>query len=385
MNHKDGYTEARITPSMYAEIINECDRFAGKEVLPGALEADLAGDQQAARRLWEKSRQMDLPGLLVPEAFGGVGLNLMSAGLVLDRLAAACAGFASVFVHHFAACAAAVAAGPDGAEKWFSTLAGTDGNNPVITSVCLPPEPAENRLFVTTANNNQMVVNGRSPILGSAGLAGAMMVFAARDDNPDDLVAVRLDAAAPGVCLETPLSLPGLKMNVFAALTADNAPIKADDVLAEDTDAKNMIRAATQAFYGFVGATAMGCSRRAFGLAKVYAGQRYQFKKTIIHHQEIQRLLGNMQMKLNLGTAGWVDLLDDGKWRPSFHAPDAALVKAFCTDAALEIVLDAIQIHGGYGYMNEYGLEKAMRDVKVLQVLGQTNPCLLVRHIADQR
>jgi alkylation response protein AidB-like acyl-CoA dehydrogenase len=233
-----------------------------------------------------------------------------------------------------------------------------------------------------TEGGGRRVISGRGTPMGNADLAEAVIVFAARNGNPGDPVAVRIDPAAAGVSAGEPLHLPGLKMNTFAALALDDVPVEDRDVLASGEAAGKMMKTAAKVFYGFAAAMAMGCARSALHRAKAYAGQRYQFKKVIIHHQEIQRLLGDMSMKLNAGTAGYLDLLDAEKWRPPFHAPDAALVKAFCTDAALDILMDAIQIHGGYGYMHEYGLEKGMRDVKVLQALGATNPYLLVRHIA---
>ena len=94
-------------------------------------------------------------------------------------------------------------------------------------------------------------------------------------------------------------------------------------------------------------------------------------------------MLGNMRLKLNAGAAAYQQVFEDKKWKLPFKASDAPLAKAFCTDAALEIVLDAIQIHGGYGYMHEFGIEKMMRDIKVLQLTGGTNPFLQVKHIAD--
>ena len=367
---------------LFSEILNECDRFARKEIDPCALDADLSEDKNTARRLWETSRELDLPLLLIPEAYGGAGMDLLPGGLVLDRLAGACSGFASVLACHFAACAAALACGPSGAEKWFSLLTGSAGAQSPATSVCLPPKLEENGL-IFSLDKNFSVLTGQSAFAGNAGLASFVMVFAVKNGNPDDPVALRIAPAATGVEWEPPLSLPGLKINSFSRLMFDHVPVENDAVLATGEAAKKMLKAADHAFYGFVSAMAMGCARMAYKRAKDYAGQRYQFKQTIIFHQEIQRLLGNMAMKLNIGTAGYLDLLDGQKRRPSYHVPQASLVKAFCTDAALDIVADAIQIHGGYGYMHEYGLEKFMRDSKVLQVLGETNPYLLVRHTAD--
>jgi acyl-CoA dehydrogenase len=367
---------------LFSEILSECDRFARKEIDTCALEADLSGDKNTARRLWETSRELDLPLLLIPETYGGAGMALMSGGLVLDRLAGACAGFASVLAFHFAACAAASACGSTGSGKWFSFLTGSDCDKTKLSSVCLPPKLEENGLSFYL-HNNIPVVSGQSMFVGNAGLASSIMVFAFKNGNPDDPAALRIAPATTGVEWEPPLLLPGLKLNSFARLRFENVPVEADAVLAEGQEAKKLIRAAEHAVYGLIAAVAMGCARKAHKKAKDYAGQRYQFKQTIIYHQEIQRLLGKMAMNLNVGTAGFLDLLDGEKRRPSFHVPQASLVKAFCTDAALGIVADAIQIHGGYGYMHEYGLEKSMRDAKVLQVLGETNPYLLVRHTAD--
>jgi len=372
-----------LAQAIYAEILNEIDRFARKEIRPLALEADLSAGPGAAGLLWRKSGGLDLPSLLIPEALGGAGMGLLTGGLVLDRLAGECAGFASVCAHHFTACAAASACEKAGAETVFSALTGRDADQPVIASVCFSPE-LEDGPVLAWPEKDGLVINGSTQPMGNAGLARAVILFARLDENRDEPAAVLIDPSASGAGVGKPLLLPGLKMNAFARLSFENVRVNGHAVLARGEAAKTMMRAAGHAFYGFVSAMAAGCARSAFQKAKDYATQRYQFKNQIIYHQEIQRLLGNMKMKLDMGTAGYLDLLDEKRWRPGVHAPDAALVKAFCTDAALEIVLDAIQIHGGYGYMHEYGVEKCMRDIKVLQVLGDTNPHLLVRYIADR-
>jgi len=370
-----------MTNGIYTEIISECERFARKEVRPRALEADLAGDREMAGLLWRKSGELDLPILLVPESSGGAGMTPLTGGLVLDCLAAECAGLASLFVHHFAACVAVAAAGTAVAEQWLKALTAADGDGFSLAAVCFPPEPGDETLTVS-GEGDHLVINGRGPLFGNAGLARTVVAFGVMQETHEP-VAIRIDPSAPGVGMESPLCLPGLKINAFGRLTFGGVRLAGDDLLASGPAAKKMERAGLDAFYGFVAAATMGCARSALHKAREYAAQRYQFKQMIIQHQEIQRLLGNMRLQLDLGTAGYLDLLQGDQWRPPFHCPDASLVKAFSTDAAMDIVLDAIQIHGGYGYMHEYGLEKQMRDIKVLQLLGGTNPCLLVRHLAD--
>jgi alkylation response protein AidB-like acyl-CoA dehydrogenase len=134
-----------------------------------------------------------------------------------------------------------------------------------------------------------------------------------------------------------------------------------------------MMDRTSAAFNGFIAAVAMGTARSAYVKAYQYAQERYQFGKMIIEHHEIRRFLANMATKLNMGTAGYVRALSGETLESPLSDGAGGQAKIFCTDAALEIAIDAIQIHGGYGYMKETGLEKVMRDTKMLQLLGKSN------------
>ena len=133
------------------------------------------------------------------------------------------------------------------------------------------------------------------------------------------------------------------------------------------------------AMHAFLAAIAMGTARGAHGAAHRYAQERFQFGKMLIEHHEIRRMLFNMVTRMDMGTAGYRQALAGERADAAGLADSCASAKVFCTDAAMEIVLDAIQIHGGYGYMKETGLEKAMRDVKMLQLLGGSNRLLEVQ------
>jgi alkylation response protein AidB-like acyl-CoA dehydrogenase len=132
------------------------------------------------------------------------------------------------------------------------------------------------------------------------------------------------------------------------------------------------------ALHGFLAAIAIGTARSAHAAAYRYAQERFQFGKLLIEHHEIRRMLFNMITKMDAGTACYLQALSGD--RPDVHLPGGGCdtAKIFCTDAALEIAIDAIQIHGGYGYMKETGLEKIMRDAKMLQLLGGSNRLLEV-------
>lgn len=360
----------------YNEIIAECRRFAKKEIQPLALDMDLVPAPETLETLWQKSHALDLPVLLVPERFGGIGYPELCAALVLDVLASECAGVASVFAHHFTA---SIAACITNNKKFLGYFTGEPS---LPAAILFPDEMGESRLNLHQKSGG-IVISGESGIAGNAKIADAFFGIIPNGAPEKDPVWVRVPKDLPGVERNDPLQLPGLKANCFAKVRFTDVFIEKDWIVEGLKVAGGLMDSVQNAYYGFIAAMAMGVSRKALETSFSYARQRYQYGKRIIYHQEIQRMLGAMQMKLGLGTAAYMNLFDSKKINFSYFPADARLVKAFCTDAAMEVVMDAIQIHGGYGYMHEYGLEKMMRDVKILQLLGGQNPSHQIRVVAE--
>ena len=362
---------------LYTAILSECRTFARNEIRPDVLDSDLAPDFDRVRRIWEKSAELDLPSLCIPENHNGIGLPIDGCAMVVDLLATECAAIAVLFAGHFAACSAMSAADADRQKKLFDKLAG----GTTIAAPILPSRLSGDPPFMISSKGKR-TLSGQTPPIMAAKSAGGFLVFAA-DRGKTACTALWIDATAPGVSVGDSLKLPGLKAVPCAPVFFDQVDMEGViDLGQSDAAGKQVLASAERAFYGFTAAAAMGCARKACEQARDYAGQRYQSGDVIIHHQEIQRMLGHMQMQIKVGTAAYLDLFSNGT-RASYHVPDAALTKAFCTDAALSIIQDSIQIHGGYGYMHDYGIEKRMRDVRVLQSMGETNPYLMVRHIAE--
>jgi len=359
----------------YNDIIAECRRFARKEIAPVSLEMDLVPDPAGLDAIWRKSHALDLPVLLIPERCGGVGYPVLCAALILDTLASACAGIASVFAIHLAASAAAGKTANKELLDYFS------GDSVQPASLILPDVLNGSNLKLSQAESGT-TLSGESSIAGNAKFAHLFILLDDAAAGAEPLYAA-LPRDLPGLDVTDPLDLPGLKANSFAKIRFSDMEIKAERMLNKAAQGIEPAAAARDAYYGFIAAMAMGVARKALEMAVSYAKARYQYGQKIIHHQEIQRLLGDMQMKLGMGTAGYINLFDAKAINLSYFPADARLVKAFCTDAAMEIVMDAIQIHGGYGYMHEYGLEKMMRDVKMLQLLGGQNPYQQIRVMAE--
>ena len=365
------------------DILNECKRFAKKEIRDPGPGADLNPSPEVRQAVWNKSAELDLPALLLPEVYGGAGYPALCGAMVVDAFSSACAGFASVFAHHFAACIPLAVRPVERCENFTPRIAGMEGCGAFPAAVIFPHGEGNNEVCLTEAENG-LVLTGTTQPAGNLNGKGYICIFAGDTVRENGITCLFLEQERlQNACGEN-IKLPGLKINPFHTLRFQDIPVSKDDIIGDRGESHTLMQETRKAFFGFIAAMAIGATRSAYQKAFSYAGQRYQYGDLIIRHQEIQRMLGAMLMKLQLGTAGYTRLFATERLNLPFSVPDPGLTKSFCADMALEIILDAIQIHGGYGYMHEYGLEKIMRDVKVLQLIGGSSPRHHIEAIADQ-
>jgi acyl-CoA dehydrogenase len=360
--------------SEFNAIISECRRFARNQIRPGVLDADLGLDTDWVKKIWKKSMALDLPVLSVPEIYDGAGYPDLCCAFVLDVLASECPGLASVFAYHYDACLLGMKGEDKQKEILFKSLTNNGDSSPSVFSVIFPSEDDEKRQRIIE-KNGELYLSGESDLTGNTLYAQKFCVFAQDGDTEEGITCVIIDRNDNGISFDENAAITGLKVNPFMPVCFDDVKLNVDNVIGTRGKCSNVLEETRGTFFSFISAMAMGAVRSSWRKAFEYAEERYQFGKVIIHHQEIQRMLGNMMMKLKIGTSAYIQVFEDENPEIRYSQPEPSLTKAFCTDAALEIILDAIQIHGGYGYMHEYGLEKIMRDVKVLQVLGGKNPC----------
>jgi alkylation response protein AidB-like acyl-CoA dehydrogenase len=352
-----------------------CRDFRRNEIEPVALDLDEHHDPERVKAIWRKSHDLDLPSMLAPEESGGVGQSTPTAAQVLDEIASACPGMATLFACHLAACLPLVSCGKEKAGL-LAALAGEGDNEPVMLALALPeslemPDPPR----LVEREGGDLVLEGSAQLVACASLADHLVLFV---EEAVGVTAMVVDLRAPGVHIGETEALLGLHAVPFCGVTFDGCKLAAGDILGERGVGKPFLESTLAALHGFLASIAMGTARSAHAAACRYAQERFQFGKMLIDHHEIRRMLSNMVMKIDMGTAGYLQALSGDS--PEALAPgrSCAQAKVFCTDAALEIVFDAIQIHGGYGYMKETGLEKIMRDAKMLQLLGGSNRMLEV-------
>jgi alkylation response protein AidB-like acyl-CoA dehydrogenase len=367
----------------YKEILDVSKKFASKEIGQHALEADLDPSLDWIKSIWMKSRDVGFPGLLIPEDYSGIGQSELCTTLVLDTIASECAGIASIFAHHFAACKCIMAGSKIQKEACLHLMANTDAMEPIIGTVVFLPYLDDNGLTLRVQNNN-LTLSGTSQLTGNVFLARYICVFLDEGHDGKDITCILVDRKKPGVQIGQSAGLTGLKLNPFAPVIFEDMEVNPDYIIGERGKAGEIMSSTENIFYGLIAAAAMGAARTAYKKAYAYAEERYQYGKMIIQHQEIQRMLGNMLMKLSIGTSSYISAMKQDECSLQYSSPDAKFAKAYCTDSAVEITIDAIQVHGGYGYMHDYGVEKIYRDVKVLNLLGNSSPRLHMEAITKQ-
>lgn len=349
-----------------------CRDFCRNEIEPMALEVDAHGAPERLGGVWSKSRELEIPSMLVPEEQGGVGHNLLTAAQVLEELALGCAGIAAAFAHHLAACVPLVEAG-ESQGPLLARLVDEDAEEPIMLTFALPPEEGDEGGQSLSAAGGSLTLGGTAVMVGCASIADYMLVFAP-DVDAGGLSLVVVDTRGDGVRIEDPPYVPGLHAAPFSNVTFEAYRVGEAGIVGSRGKAASLRGYTLSALNGFVAAIAMGAARSAFEMAHRYAQERFQFGKMIIEHQRIKRYLASMVVKIEMGRAGYMQALASERLGRLATAGKTDIAKIFCTDAVLGISLDAIQVHGGIGYMKETGLEKIMRDAKMLQLLGKSNP-----------
>lgn len=337
------------------EYLAEIKRFARKEIAPGLLAADAARDAGWLSKIWDKSSELELPGLA--DSAGEGGLLCCRA---LEALAFYCPGAAGMYAFHFTARAALAQAG--------GTLAGQAKAQAPLA--LLLPDPSRDMELSLREEKGGRLLTGRTNLAANLSLAEQALIFLPQAQGSACLL---VDLDAPGVSLGPDAWLPGLCANPFRAITFEQSPIPAERIITASPATDALLRHARGFLFACAAALAAGCLALSFEKADAYARQRYQFGKLIIGHSEIRRMLGKMKTSLASARASLAACFDKETLLPE----EALAAKVHASDAALAAATDAVQIHGGYGYMHEYGIEKIMRDAKTLQLLGGPNPHLL--------
>jgi alkylation response protein AidB-like acyl-CoA dehydrogenase len=357
--------------------------FAQAEIEPGSIERDLTGEfpYEILRKLGE----LGFMGMMVAPEWGGAGLDTVSYALALVEISRADASVGVIMsVNNSLVCWPIEAYGTqDQKERYLRDLA----TGQKLGAFCLSePEAGSDATQQHTSavrGDGGWILNGTKNWITNGTTADVYVVFAQTDRSKGHrgITAFLIEKGTEGF-------VPGKKEDKLGIRSSDTCSIGLTNVFVPDENVLGDIgegfRIAMNTLNGGrigIAAQAVGIAQAAFDAALAYSQQRKTFGKPICEHQAIQFKLADMSVKLE---AARLLLLRAAylRDRGERYIQAASQAKLFASKAAVEIALEAIQIHGGYGYVREYKVERYLRDAKITEIYEGTSE---IQHIIIAR
>ncbi|KPB75646.1 acyl-CoA dehydrogenase family protein [Pseudomonas cannabina] len=350
-------------------IRNMAREFARNEIAPHAQAWEKAGWIDDA--LVAKLGELGLLGMVVPEQWGGTYIDYVAYALAVEEISAADAATGTLMsVHSSVGCGPILNFGTDEQKHtWLEKLA----SGRAIGCFCLtePHAGSEAHNLRTRAElqGDEWVINGAKQFVSNGKRAELAIVFAVTDPQlgKKGLSAFLVPTENPGFTVDRSEHKMGIRASDTCAVTLNDCRIPAANLLGER--GKGLSIALSNLEGGRIGiaAQALGIARAAFEAALAYARERVQFDKPIIEHQSIANLLADMHTRIN---AARLLTLHAARLRSAGQPclSEASQAKMFASEMAEWVCSKAIQIHGGYGYLEDYPVERYYRDARITQI-----------------
>lgn len=361
--------------------------FARAEVAPHAQAWEKAGwiDDAVVAQLGD----LGLLGMVVPEQFGGTYIDYVAYALAVEEISAGDGALGALMsIHSSVGCGPLLKYGtPEQQNAWLPDLA----SGRAIGCFCLtePQAGSEAHNLRTRAvlENGQWVLNGAKQFVSNGRRAKLAIVFAVTDPElgKKGLSAFLVPTDTSGFVVERSEHKMGIRASDTCAVTLQDCRIPEANLLGPR--GKGLAIALANLEGGRIGiaAQALGIARAAFEAALGYARERVQFDKPIIEHQSVANLLADMHTRLN---AARLLILHAARLRSAGHPclSEASQAKLFASEMAEFVCSKAMQIHGGYGYLEDYPVERYYRDARITQIYegsSEIQRLLIARQLRD--
>ncbi len=343
--------------------------FAEKEIRPVAAYHDRTGEFPA--KTIAKMASLGLMGMLIPTEYEGAGLDTTSFALALEEVARVCGSHALIMSAHNTLGMGNIwlAGNEDQRKRYIPDLA--SGRKLSAWALTEPSSGSDAAAMQTTAKRTPhgWVLEGTKNFCTNAPMAGTFVIMAVTDPSKGNkgISAFIVERGNPGLQVGKIEDKLGVRASGTAQLLLNACEVPADALLGEENRGFiNTLKILDNGRIG-IGAMAVGLAQGAFEEAVKYAKGRVQFNKPIAEHQAIQFMIADMAMRIEASRAlvmraAW--LRDNG--RP--FKREAAMAKLYASEASSFVTNKAIQIHGGYGYIKDYPVERLMRDAKLTEI-----------------
>lgn len=336
-----------------------------------------------------KAGELGFCGMYTSQEDGGMGLSRLDAAIVFEELAAACPSTtAYMTIHNMVNWMLATWASPAVRERWAPLLA----SGRKLGSYCLT-EPgagsdAGSLSMRAQLRNGYYHLDGAKAFISGAGATDLLIVMARTGGSgPNGISAFAVPADTPGLGFGRKEVKMGWNSQPTRAISFDDVRVPADHLLAAEGEGFRIAMRGLDGGRINIATCSVGAAQAALNAAREYMGERRQFGNRLASFQHLQFELADMQTEL-VAARQMVRLaatkLDAGAANASVYC---AMAKRIATDIGFKVCNQALQIHGGNGYIREYPLERYLRDVRVHQILEGTNEIMRVivsRHLLEQ-
>jgi alkylation response protein AidB-like acyl-CoA dehydrogenase len=351
--------------------------LADAELRPAAAAAERDG--RFPREAFQVLGAAGLLSLPYPERFGGGGQPYETYLQVVEELAEAWLAVGLGLSVHTLTCYPLVTAGtPEQQEHWLPGMLGGDQ----LGAYCLsePASGSDAAALRTTAQADgpDFILNGVKAWISHAGQADFYTLFARTSGSPEGrdrgqgISCLHVPAQTPGVTAAPAEHKMGMRASVTAQMIFEDARVPAANLVGGEGNGFGLALAALDAGRLGIAACATGLAQAALSVAVTYAGQRRQFGRPVSDFQGISFLLADMATAVAAARALYLSAARR-KDAGLPYRPQAAMAKLLASDTAMRVTTDAVQVLGGYGYVEDFPAERYLREAKVLQIVEGTN------------
>ncbi len=329
-------------------------------------------------------------GIYISEDVGGSALSRLDASLIFEALSAGCTSTtAFMTIHNMASWMIDRFGSAEQRQEWLPELTSMN----LIASYCLtePGSGSDAAAMRSRAvrDGDDYVLNGSKAFISGAGVSDVYVAMVRTgEDGPKGVSCFIIPKDSKGLSFGANEKKMGWSSQPTAQVLFDDLRIPARNRIGEEGEGFKFAMMGLDGGRLNIAACSLGTAQRAFDKAVAYAKDRQQFGAPIIDFQSMQFKLADMETKLALARL----LLRQAAVKVDENAPDktkfAAMAKRYVTDAGFEVANEALQIHGGYGYLKDYEVERMVRDLRVHQILEGTNEIMRViiaREILKER
>jgi len=349
--------------------------FAQKRLFPIAEELDEKGETPP--ELLQEIGELGYFGLMAPEEFGGLGIDTLSYALVIEEIAKACAGISiAISVHNSLVIKAIEKYGTETQkQEYLPKLAAGEIIGAYSLSEPNAGTDAGSLSCRAIADGDNYIFNGTKSWVSTAGHAGIFIVFVLTDPEkgPKGISAIIVDKDTDGMSIGANEKKMGMKCSDTRELSFMDAKVPKANLLGKENEGFKIALSLLDNGRIGIAAQSLGIAQSAFDEAIKYSKERKQFGKPLAAFQAIQFKLADMATKIDAARlmvyrAAVLKDLEERK-----YSRQISMAKLYASEVANFVANEAVQIHGGYGYVKEYPVERYFRDARVTEIYEGTS------------